>query len=119
MSQIARVRNCILISEAPLISADIRSVEYVLNSLVTPPGALVSPRLPTQAEIDADGGQICSGHWFVEEEEEVREIAQRLIPDIKLIMVPSDLNIEADDKKQATVDYLTEQLDAWKSGKEE
>jgi len=55
----------------------------------------------------------------VEEEEEVREIAQRLIPDIKLIMLPSDLTIEAGDKKQAIVEYLKEQVEAWKSGKEE
>ncbi len=44
-SQIARVRNRILISEALLILPGILSVEHVLSSLVTPPGALVSPRL--------------------------------------------------------------------------
>jgi len=50
--------------------------------------------------------QISSGHWFEEEQEEIREIAQRLLPNIKLIMVPSDLN-RGD---TATVDYLKEQV---------
>lgn len=57
--------------------------------------------------------QICSGRWFEDEDEEVREMSQRLFPDIKLIMVPSDLKLEAA-SDQDIVDYLKEQVESWK-----
>lgn len=52
--------------------------------------------------------KICSSKLFDDEEEEVREIAQRLLPDIKLIMVPHDLH--AAGGGNAIVDFLVEQI---------
>lgn len=40
-------------------------------------------------------------------------MSQRLFPDIKLIMVPSDLKLEAA-SDQDIVDYLKEQVESWK-----
>jgi hypothetical protein len=52
--------------------------------------------------------QICASTWFEDEEEEIREIAQRLLPDIKLIMVPHDLR--ATGSGNAVAEFLVEQI---------
>ena len=49
--------------------------------------------------------KILSSKLFEEEEEEIREIAQRLLPEIKLIMIPHDLHAAG-----GIVEYLTEQI---------
>jgi hypothetical protein len=56
----------------------------------------------------ADCVKICSSKLFDEEEEEIREIAQRILPDIKLIMVPHDLH--APGGGNAVVEFLVEQI---------
>jgi hypothetical protein len=52
--------------------------------------------------------QICSSKLFEDEEEEIREIAQRLLPDIKLIMVPHDLHATGGGNE--VVEFLVEQI---------
>ncbi|PMD14525.1 hypothetical protein NA56DRAFT_754739 [Hyaloscypha hepaticicola] len=69
----------------------IREVKPVLTSLVIAPQVL-----------------ICSSKLFDDEEEEIREISQRLLPDIKLIMVPHDLH--ATGGGNAVVEFLVEQI---------
>jgi len=49
--------------------------------------------------------KVLSSKLFEEEEEEIREIALRLLPEIKLIMIPHDLHAAG-----GVVDYLTEQI---------
>jgi hypothetical protein len=44
----------------------------------------------------------------VDDEEKMREIAPRLVPGIKMIIVPSDLNIKSGEK--AVIEYLEEQV---------
>jgi len=61
-----------------------------------------------QTKINIDTYQITSSDWFEEEQEEVREIAQRLLPDIHLIMVPPGLYKLEGEKK--VIEYLTEQV---------
>ncbi|KAH8789258.1 hypothetical protein BGZ57DRAFT_111053 [Hyaloscypha finlandica] len=69
----------------------IKDVKPVLSSLIIGPQVL-----------------ICSSKLFDDEEEEVREIAQRLLPDIKLIMVPHDLH--ATGGGNAIPEFLVEQI---------
>jgi hypothetical protein len=77
-----------------------------LTSLVIAPQVLV--RMPFTSQKQTNSSQICSSKLFEEEEEEIREIAQRLLPDIKLIMVPHDLHATGDGN--AVVDFLVEQI---------
>lgn len=46
--------------------------------------------------------------WFDEEQEEVRETAQKVAPYTHLIMLPSGL--QAQDGEKVVVEYLTEQI---------
>jgi hypothetical protein len=92
----------------PNLSA-IKDIKPVLSSLVLAPQVLVEPLiLILSLENAADGMKICSSKLFDDEEEEVREIAQRLLPDIILIMVPHDLH-ESEGGK-AVVEFLVEQI---------
>jgi hypothetical protein len=59
------------------------------------------------AEILANRWKITSSDWFEEEQEEVREIAQRILPGTRLIMVPPGL-YEGEGEK--TREYLTDQI---------
>jgi hypothetical protein len=77
--------------------------------LVIGPQVLVEPfLLILQLENEADRVKICSSKLFDDEEEEVREIAQRLLPDIKLIMIPHDLH--ATGGGNAIAEFLVEQI---------
>jgi len=77
--------------------------------LIIGPQVLVEPfLLILQLENEADRVKICSSKLFDDEEEEVREIAQRLLPDIKLIMVPHDLH--ATGGGNAIPEFLVEQI---------
>jgi hypothetical protein len=77
--------------------------------LIIGPQVLVEPFfLILHLENEADRVKICSSKLFDDEEEEVREIAQRLLPDIKLIMVPHDLH--ATGSGNAIAEFLVEQI---------
>jgi len=52
--------------------------------------------------------QITTSEWFEEEQEEIREIAQRISPDLKLITIPSGM--KAQEGEKAVVGYLKEQV---------
>lgn len=56
----------------------------------------------------ADSSQITTSEWFEEEQEEIREIAQRVSPNLKLIMIPSGM--KAQEGEKAVVEYLKEQV---------
>ncbi|KAH7330086.1 hypothetical protein BKA65DRAFT_508448 [Rhexocercosporidium sp. MPI-PUGE-AT-0058] len=74
----------------------ISTIKHVLKSLVTPPRLLV-----------------VSGSFFDEETEEIREIAQRAVPGIRLIAIPNDLNdlgrVRGDEE---LVEFLLEQIES-------
>ena len=77
--------------------------------MIIGPQVLVEPfLLILHLENEADRVKICSSKLFDDEEEEVREIAQRLLPDIKLIMVPHDLH--ATGGGNAIAEFLVEQI---------
>jgi hypothetical protein len=78
-----------------------------LSSLITAPQVLVRIALSVP-EGKPNVSQICSSKLFEEEEEEIREIAQRLLPDIKSIMVPHDLHSPGGGN--AVVEFLVEQI---------
>lgn len=52
--------------------------------------------------------QIVSSDWFEEEQEEIREIAQRILPDISLITVPPGFSKQQGEVKY--MQYLVEQI---------
>jgi hypothetical protein len=56
----------------------------------------------------ANEKQITTSEWFEEEQEEIREIANRVSPGLKLIMIPSGMKIQEGEK--AVVEYLKEQI---------
>jgi hypothetical protein len=79
-----------------------------LTALVVAPQVLVEPFFRDSKGRLTNSPKICSSKLFEDEEEEVREIAQRLLPDIKLIMVPHDLHAAGDGN--AVVEFLVEQV---------
>jgi hypothetical protein len=68
----------------------------------------INPHYLKELKRNTNSPKICSSKLFEDEEEEVREIAQRLLPDIKLVMVPHDLH--ATGGGNAVVEFLTEQV---------
>ncbi|KAL2067108.1 hypothetical protein VTL71DRAFT_1532 [Oculimacula yallundae] len=68
----------------------IATVKHVLKSLVTPPRLL-----------------IISGTFFEEETEEIRGIAKRVLPDIRVISIP----IDRDGNENQLIEYLQEQVE--------
>ncbi|KAF8865530.1 hypothetical protein BDZ45DRAFT_736098 [Acephala macrosclerotiorum] len=74
----------------------IETVKHVLQSLVVPPKILV-----------------CLPGIFDEEAEEVREVANRIAPEMKLIVIPDDLDLKDVGAKKETdlVEYLKEQVE--------
>jgi len=52
--------------------------------------------------------QIASSDWFDEEQEEIRETAHGVLPDIHMIMVPPGLLKQEGQEKM--VEYITEQI---------
>lgn len=58
--------------------------------------------------------KIVSSGTFDEEQEEIREIANRVFPEMKLVMVPNDLDAKdgGEVKDRGLVEYLREQVES-------
>ncbi|RFU29080.1 hypothetical protein B7463_g7276, partial [Scytalidium lignicola] len=78
---IVHVANC----------TSIEAVNHVLSSFIREPDILIT-----------------SSEWFEEEQDEIRGIAQRVTPNVKLIMIPPGLAAQEGESKAAA--YLKEQV---------
>ncbi|KAE8452331.1 hypothetical protein EG329_001031 [Mollisiaceae sp. DMI_Dod_QoI] len=62
--------------------------------------------------------KVCLPGSFDEEQEEIREIANRELPEMKLVMVPNDLDAKDSDesgekrRSEGLVEYLREQVES-------
>ncbi|PVH74743.1 hypothetical protein DL98DRAFT_593824 [Cadophora sp. DSE1049] len=74
----------------------IMTIKHVLKSLVVPPHLL-----------------IVSGTCFDEETEEIREIAHRAVPNLRVISIPNDLkSLDHEGEDKELVEYLQEQIES-------
>ncbi|RQM05016.1 hypothetical protein DH86_00004301 [Scytalidium sp. 3C] len=69
----------------------IEGVKFVLGSFIREPDVLIT-----------------TSDWFEEEQDEIRQIAERVTPHIKVINIPPGLAAQEGDSK--AIEYLKEQI---------
>lgn len=87
----------------------IEDVETVLSSLVKVPELLVCNGFTSSfVKGKTDYWQICSSQWTVHEQETAHVTARKVLPDIKIIDIPTGL--DARGGSEAIVDFLVKTI---------